>query len=300
MWLGDFAAGDTVDFKFTTRTITGAPTTLSGTPAVSVYKSNGDTESTAGVTLTANFDSRTGLNHVRITTSSDGTFYANGSDFQVVITTGTVGGTSVVGEVVGHFSLKNRNISTTAINSIADQVWDEAVSGHTSSGTYGLALQPIRNSLGTWVNSTTFNLDGSASTTNDYYNGCLLFVYGTHPQVRLITDYDGASQACTVSPAFTTAGVGGALFVVMPFGYMPGLSSDAITNVWSKTMTELSSVPGVTGTTLEALQWLFLLARNKVTQTSTTQTLRNDADSSNVATSTHSDDGTTHTRGEWS
>jgi hypothetical protein len=69
--------------------------------------------------------------------------------------------------------------------------------------------------------------------------------------------------------------------------------------VWAKAMTELVSVPGVTGSVLEALEWVFLLARNKVTQTSTTSTLRNDADSGNVAQATVSDDGSTFTRGEW-
>jgi hypothetical protein len=108
MWIGEFSASDVVDFKFTTRGTTGAPTTLGGTPALSVYKANGTVESTTGITLTADFDARTGLNHVRITTASDGTFYADGNDFQVVITTGTVGGTSVVGEVVAHFTLRNR------------------------------------------------------------------------------------------------------------------------------------------------------------------------------------------------
>jgi hypothetical protein len=108
MWIGEFSASDVVDFKFTTRGTTGTPTTLGGTPALSVYKANGTVESTTGITLTADFDARTGLNHVRITTASDGTFYADGNDFQVVITTGTVGGTSVVGEVIAHFTLRNR------------------------------------------------------------------------------------------------------------------------------------------------------------------------------------------------
>lgn len=108
MWLGEFDVSAIVDFKFTTRNTTGAPTTLAGTPAISVYKSNSTTESTSGVTLTVDFDSRTGMNHVRIDTSSDGTFYATANEFQIVITTGTVGGTSVVGEVVAHFSLRNR------------------------------------------------------------------------------------------------------------------------------------------------------------------------------------------------
>lgn len=105
---GDFSKGDTVDLYFTTVNASGVPTTLSGTPAVSVYKNNSITQSTSGVTLTADFDGVTGLNQVRITTNSDGTFYDVGASFSVVITAGTVGGSSVVGYVVGHFSIENR------------------------------------------------------------------------------------------------------------------------------------------------------------------------------------------------
>ena len=77
------------------------------------------------------------------------------------------------------------------------------------------------------------------------------------------------------------------------------LAADAVTEIWSKAMTELAAVPGVTGTVLEALEWIFLLARNKVTQTTNTQTLRNDADNASIATAAVSDDGTTATRAEW-
>jgi len=104
MSLGDFAPGATIDFAFTTR-FGGVPTTLAGTPAVSVYKDSSLTQSTSGVTLTTDFDNVTGLNHVSIDTSANGTFYAAGSSFQVVITAGTVGGASVVGVVVGDFSI---------------------------------------------------------------------------------------------------------------------------------------------------------------------------------------------------
>ena len=106
-YLGDFAAGDTIDFKFTTfRPSTGAAYTLAGSPAISIYKDNSTTESTAGITLTTDFDSRTGLNHVRLTTSSDNTFYADGSQFEAVITAGTVDSVSVVGASVGRFTLR--------------------------------------------------------------------------------------------------------------------------------------------------------------------------------------------------
>lgn len=81
------------------------------------------------------------------------------------------------------------------------------------------------------------------------------------------------------------------------------LATDAVTEivdaVWAKTMTELSAVPGVTGTALAALSWLFELSRNKLTQTSTTSTLYKDDASTTLATSTTADDGTTFSRTEW-
>lgn len=66
------------------------------------------------------------------------------------------------------------------------------------------------------------------------------------------------------------------------------------------TFAEPSAVPAATSTLVAKIQWLFALARNKITQNATTQTLRNDADSASIGTSTVSDDGTTMTRGEWS
>lgn len=66
------------------------------------------------------------------------------------------------------------------------------------------------------------------------------------------------------------------------------------------TYAELASVPSATSSLKDKLTWLFMLARNKMLQTSAVGTLRNDADSGDVATSTVSDDGLTFTRGEWS
>lgn len=65
------------------------------------------------------------------------------------------------------------------------------------------------------------------------------------------------------------------------------------------TYAESAAVPAATSTLAEKIRWLFTLSRNKITQTATTQTLRNDADTANVATAAVSDDGTTFTRGEW-
>lgn len=104
---GDLAEDALLYFDFTSRATTGVPTVLSGTPALSVYKDDDTTESTAGITLAVSHDSRVGRNNVKIDTSADA-FYAVGGDYSVVLTAGTVGGVSVIGEKVGSFSIENR------------------------------------------------------------------------------------------------------------------------------------------------------------------------------------------------
>src|SRR5450759_3329487 len=101
--VGNRVVASTLMMQFTTA-VNGVPTDLAGSPAISVYKNN-VTESTTGITLTAPYDSRTGLAHVVIDTSADATFYAADNDFSVVITTGTLGGVSMVGYEVGSFQL---------------------------------------------------------------------------------------------------------------------------------------------------------------------------------------------------
>lgn len=97
--------GDTYYFKFTTRAFaSGVPTTLAGTPVISVYEEGNLTQITAGITLTADYDSVTGLNDVAVVaTSANG--YEVGKYYNAVITTGTVSSVSVVGETVGHFRI---------------------------------------------------------------------------------------------------------------------------------------------------------------------------------------------------
>lgn len=108
MYRGDIRLGDTIDFKFTTRQISGAPSTLGGTPVISAYVGNGTTQITAGITLTVDFDSVTGLNNVRVVATS-GNGFATATNVDLVITTGTVNSVSVVGEVIGSFSIEARS-----------------------------------------------------------------------------------------------------------------------------------------------------------------------------------------------
>jgi hypothetical protein len=90
---------------FTTRKFsTGAPFALAGTPVVSAYEDAGTTQITAGITLGVDHDTVTGLNLVTVVASGANGFEA-GKDYHLVITTGTVDSVSVVGEVVGRFTL---------------------------------------------------------------------------------------------------------------------------------------------------------------------------------------------------
>jgi hypothetical protein len=107
-YIGDIRLGDTFDTKFCTVTTTGAPTQLAGSPVISAYPGNSTTQLTAGITLSVDFDSVTGLNNVRVVATS-GNGYATATNYQLVITTGTVGGTSVVGYVVAEFSIEARS-----------------------------------------------------------------------------------------------------------------------------------------------------------------------------------------------
>lgn len=101
----DYTVGDTVFKRFTTRQFSdGVPTILSGTPVVSAYEDDSITQITAGITLGVDHDSVVGLNLLTIVaTGANG--YEAGKSYDLVITTGTVGGVSVVGEVVWHFTL---------------------------------------------------------------------------------------------------------------------------------------------------------------------------------------------------
>lgn len=139
--LGDYDTSTVIYGKFTTfRPSTGAAFTLGGTPALSVYKDNSTTQSTTGVTLTADFDTVTGLNHFAIDTSTDGTFYAAGSFFDIVITTGSVDSVSVVGSVVASFTLrKNSSLKPTT----AGRTLDVSAGGEADANITHVISDPI-------------------------------------------------------------------------------------------------------------------------------------------------------------
>jgi hypothetical protein len=104
---------DTIYVYFNSRALDATPTTLLGTPAVAAYKDGSITQITAGLTLTVDHDGLTGRNLITVAaTASNG--YEAGKEYTLVLTAGTVGGTPVVGEEAGCFSL-GRDAATVAV-----------------------------------------------------------------------------------------------------------------------------------------------------------------------------------------
>lgn len=83
---------------------------------------------------------------------------------------------------------------------------------------------------------------------------------------------------------------------------LTGITVGTVTNLTALTSTtypESSGVVAATATLKDSIVWLKTLSRNRITQTSTTETLYADDATTPVATSADSDNGTTFERGEW-
>lgn len=132
------------------------------------------------------------------------------------------------------------------------------------------------------------NEGASANTTNAFaHEG-----EGIYSLALTATEMQAARIVVTIKDQGTKAWEDQAI-IIETYGHAssqhPGISFE---------IAEPSAVPGFTSLPGDILSWILALSRNKVTATSTTVTLRNDADSANIATFSQSDDGTTYTSGE--
>lgn len=136
-YLGDYNEDDTVYFLWSSNDLAGASITRATDGTISVYKDNGTTQSTAGITDTEDFDSLTGIHACTIDLSADA-FYATGADYAVVLSAATIDG-QTVNAVLAHFSIENRYMRGTdsaytgtppTAAAIADAVLQESVDDH--------------------------------------------------------------------------------------------------------------------------------------------------------------------------
>ena len=105
-------------------------------------------------------------------------------------------------------------LATDAAEEVADTVWDEAISGHNSAGTFGRGFRQLKESnisIESSVNdvsaTTTSFVTNLTEATDDHYNdSTLIFVSGALTgQGKVITDYNGTSKTVSFDEAFTEA-----------------------------------------------------------------------------------------------
>lgn len=131
------------------------------------------------------------------------------------------------------------SLATDAVAEIADGVWEEALSGHTTAGSSGKAMSDAQDGdyvagsataatnaargfqglvLGTAVTgtlTTTAFTTSLTEATDDHYNGrTLTFTSGVLAgQMTTITDYNGTTKAVTVSAMTEAPSNGDAFFI---------------------------------------------------------------------------------------
>lgn len=141
---------------------------------------------------------------------------------------GVVTATAIATDAIGAAEL-----AADAVAEIADAVWDELTSGHTTVGSYGQSDAPIRASTAQAGASGTITLDASASATDDLYNGCWIVITSSTGagQARLIYDYVGSTKVASIAPAWITNPSATSIYMIVPAGFVQGalsLSAGAI------------------------------------------------------------------------
>lgn len=174
--------------------------------------------------------------------------------------------------------------------------WGNTAVPTTETGGQGV----IRRNTAQGGDVQAITLDASASTVANFYRGCAVEIIGGTGvgQKRYVTAYDESSKVATVDDPWITQPDNTSVFRLL--AESQGTTAAALVDLMlDEAMVEPSAVPAVTAKVREVLAWLLVLSRNKITQTATTGTLRNDADNATIATTTVSDNGTTGVRGEW-
>lgn len=274
---GDFPLEETLNFLFTTRAFaTGIPTVLAGTPVLSVYEDTNLTQITAGVTITVDHDAVVGLNRANVVaTAANG--YEVGKSYNVVITTGTVGGVSVVGEVIGIFTIERSSMADAAITTAKFAVGaiNNAAIATDAIGDAELAANAFTNSQladsfrNELLSANGFNLltadsgtvntlvDAELTQADDFFNGMIVVFTGgsNNGLARTITDFDAATDTLTLAPDLLVAVAAGHTYYI---AFFPGVVSrdgvgDADVKLW-QAVSPNALVSGAVDSDVSAIQ----------------------------------------------
>ena len=216
MSAGDYQLGDTIYLPFTTRAFaTGVPTVLAGTPVIEIYEDASVTQITSAETLVVSIDSVVGFNMCSVVVSS-GNGFGVGQSYTAIISTGTVGGVSVVGEVIGHFTVEmsaaHLRLGSPAgasvsvdIAAVPTVVQNRTEMDSNSTRLATLAGGIIEGATSGTPTTTSTNTDLTGFATGELVDRVIVFTGGTaNGQAASILTYTATNGVVTFA-ALTTA-----------------------------------------------------------------------------------------------
>lgn len=168
----------------------------------------------------------------------------------------------------------------------------ECIGGATGNDIDGILGEHVMDSgtCNAASSGTLFHMSTGANQTDDYYNGGIILVTGGTGvgQARVITDYTFSTNGrATINKAMATNTDGTSTYIVIPGDDPWQISPGA----------ELSAMPTFSSNYADLLQFLFQRFAYKRTQTSTAFSMKKVDDSTELASATLSDDGSTQTHG---
>ena len=147
---------------------------------------------------------------------------------------------------------------------IADAVWDEAYSGHTTAGTFGKLMDTLRKSNnvieGTILASptpttTVFKISGADYPTGALEHAILWMSTGTSenqnsPILTTVNNGDG-TITITLEEALVTAPIAGDIVLIDPTSHVHAIA-DIVSAVWSAASSAYSAATGTMGLVMYA------------------------------------------------
>jgi hypothetical protein len=223
------------------------------------------------------------------------------TDQVVASVTGAVGSvTGAVGSVTGNVggnvagSVASVTAGVTLAASATQAIWDALTSALTTAGSIGkLLVDNINATISSRLASSSYTAPLDAAGTRSAVG-----LASANLDTQLDAIPTAAENASQVRTELTTE-LGRVDAAISTRATPAQVNTEVLDVLVTDTFAEPAAVPAATSSLKDKIGWLFTLGRNKVTQTSATQAVRNDADSANIATATVADDGTTFTRGEW-
>lgn len=300
----DITLEETIYIHFTTRSFTtGVPTVLAGVPVLSVLESANATPITSGVSVSVDRATVVGMNEATIVaTAANG--YEAGKTYALYISTGTVGGVSVIGEVVGNFTVQAAasftRLGAPAGVSIAADIATRASPTNITAAT-GIVLSGVTHTgaviptVSAVTGLTAANLDATVSSRMASYTQPTGFLAATFPAGTVANTTNITAGTITTVTNLTNSPTAGDLTATMKASVTTAATASLNTTTYAEPGI---GAPGATISLAEKISFLYKAWRNKTSQTATDYSLFNDDAVTTDQVATVSDDGTTFLRGE--